>query len=160
MNDIKGLGVDGHWIGIRDGDPRAIALYRRHYSYIQRKRCRPSRLVGGSAHILLLTVDGLAVFGWLERLREEVFTNESAERGILNTIFRNEGPVQSSDLIREAEELAWGRWPGQRLFTYVWDIKVRSPNPGYSYKSAGWHPCGRNKDGRLTILEKYPEVRQ
>jgi hypothetical protein len=27
-------------------------------------------------------------------------------------VFRNEGPVLSSDLILEAEELAWGRWPG------------------------------------------------
>jgi hypothetical protein len=53
--------------------------------------------------------------------------------------------------------LAWQRWPGKRLFTYVWDAKVKSANPGYCFKKAGWQHCGRNADGRLTILEKLPE---
>jgi hypothetical protein len=71
-------------------------------------------------------------------------------------IFRNEGQRLSSDLILAAEEMAWRRWPGERLFTYVWDAKVKSVNPGYCFKMAGWTSCGRNKDGRLTILEKWP----
>ncbi len=76
--------------------------------------------------------------------------------GIECLIFRNEGPILSSTLIREADELAWARWPGERHFTYVWDAKVRSTNPGFCFKRAGWHPCGRNADGRLTILEILP----
>jgi hypothetical protein len=74
------------------------------------------------------------------------------------SIFRNEGPLRSSDLILEAEQLAWRRWPGQRLFTYVWPAKVKSVNPGYCFKMAGWQQCGRNKDGRLIILEKLPRA--
>ena len=105
---------------------------------------------------MLLTADSLAVLGWLEKLRTEVFRHESAERGIMCTIFRNEGPLRSSDLILEAEQLAWRRWPGQRLFTYVWPAKVKSANPGYCFKCAGWRQCGRNADGRLIILEKKP----
>jgi hypothetical protein len=31
-----------------------------------------------------------------------------------------------------------------------------SANPGYCFKQAGWRTCGRNKDGRLTILERLP----
>lgn len=72
------------------------------------------------------------------------------------SIFRNESEVLSSLLIEEACQLAWQRWPRQRLFTYVWDDKVKSPNPGYCFKLAGFKYCGRNKDGRLSLLERLP----
>ena len=29
---MNGLGIDGNWVGIKDGDPRAVALFNRHYS--------------------------------------------------------------------------------------------------------------------------------
>lgn len=72
-------------------------------------------------------------------------------------MFRNEGAGLSSDLIREADSLAWQRWPVARHFTYVDDSKIQSRNPGYCFLQAGWRRCGRNADGRLTILEIYPE---
>jgi hypothetical protein len=81
---------------------------------------------------------------------------DDGQRGVMCSVFRNEGAHRSSDLIREACELAWQRWPGARLFTYVADAKVRSTNPGYCFQVAGWRKCGRNKDGRLTILELLP----
>jgi hypothetical protein len=76
------------------------------------------------------------------------------QTGVNCAVFRNEGAGLSSDLIREADELAWQRWPGERHFTYVWDEKVRSRNPGYCFLKAGWQRVGRNKDGRLTLLER------
>ena len=72
-------------------------------------------------------------------------------------MFRNEGPILSSTLILEAEQLAWRRWPGTRIYTYVCDPKVNSTNPGYCFLRAGWRRCGRNKHARLTILEKQPD---
>ena len=149
----NGLGIEGHWIGIHDGDPRAVTLYRRHYSAPRLGRLRyhanQRKFCGPGAHMVLLTSDGLGLFVWrLNLIRQD------GQLGMECSVFRNEGPLRSSDLILEAEELAWCRWPGQRLFTYVWPAKVKSINPGYCFKCAGWRQCGRNKDGRLIILEK------
>ncbi len=122
--------------------------------------------------MVLLTVDTRALFVWhhmmdpderdalgIDKRREQRGNTPSKycggkERvGVMCSVFRNEGLVLSSTLILEAMDLAWQRWPGQRLFTYVWDAKVKSVNPGYCFKIAGWKVCGRNKDGRLTMLE-------
>lgn len=80
------------------------------------------------------------------------------QEGLCCAVFRNESAVQSSALIREADDLADAKWGPLRHWTYVWDAKVRSTNPGYCFIMAGWRKCGRNKDGRLTILEKLPTV--
>ena len=152
---VQPLGIEGHWIGVRDADPRAVALYRRHYS--AKNPARPrfgtnyAKFCGPGRHSVYLTTDGLALWVWrLSKVRRD------GQTGIECSIFRNEGPLRSSDLIREAMDLAWSRWPGQRLFTYVWDTKVKSVNPGYCFKMADWKACGRNADGRLTILECWP----
>ena len=41
------------------------------------------------------------------------------ETGVNCAVFRNEGPVRSSELIMAADAVAWLRWPGERLYTYV-----------------------------------------
>ena len=145
------LGVEGHWIGSKDGDPRGLGLFRQHYSARRyRDGRRRSLFVGPGEKMVLLTVGVDALFVWRK------FLSDDDQEGVNCAVFRNEGPVLSSDLILEAEELAWGRWPGERLFTYVWDAKVKSVNPGYCFKKAGWDVCGRTKINRLTILEKLP----
>ena len=165
------LGVEGHWLGVHDGDPRAVALYRRHYSANLKHNHRHG-FVGHGDKLVLITATGDALFAWkthpLELPTPAKPDKRSLKRGdrpparygkeggIICTVFRNEGSLRSSDLILEAEALAWQRWPGQRLFTYVWPAKVKSVNPGYCFKMAGWRQCGRNKDGRLVILEKMP----
>jgi hypothetical protein len=157
--------VAGHWLSVRDSDPRAIGLYARHYSAasrIGRERWLRSGISGPGEGMVLLTEDSRAL--WLWRTRMSAYVGSAAkrgyddgQRGVMCSVFRNESPVLSSELIREACELAWQRWPGERLFTYVADAKIRSVNPGYCFKKAGWRTCGRNADGRLTILEILPE---
>jgi hypothetical protein len=144
---LKPLGIDGYWVGVHDADPRAVPIYRRHYS-ANPKANNWCGFSGNGQTMVLLTLDCKALWNW-RFVKEE---------GVVCSVFRNEGPILSSKLILEAEELAWRRWPGQRLFTYCWDAKVASVNPGYCFKKAGWRVCGRNKDGRLTILEKLPMV--
>ena len=100
--------------------------------------------------MVLLTLDSLAVFAWRK------FHNQANQTGVNCAIFRNEGPYRSSALILEAEQLAWKRWPGERLYTYVNPRKVQSPNPGYCFKKAGWRFCGISKRRKLHILEKLP----
>ena len=67
-------------------------------------------------------------------------------------MFRNEGPALSSRLIREGMEVAWGCWPGERLYTYVdaravgWTNQA-GHNPGYCFLRAGWRRYGRTGGG-------------
>ena len=150
--------VDGHWLPIKDGDPRAAALYRRHYSCYQYADNRRNQhgyrnrfmIVGPGQKMLLLTLACDALFAWRK------FIDRSGQTGVNCSVFRNESPVLSSELILEAEQHAWARWPGDRLYTYVKGSAVLSSNPGYCYLRAGWRKCGFTKGG-LVILEKLPE---
>ena len=149
----QSLGVEGHWLSVKDGDPRARAIYERHYSVPQHAYSkRRTIFVAPGQKMVLITVTADALFVW----SKELFFGDKTQSGVNCAVFRNEGTLLSSMLVEEACELAWARWPGQRLFTYVWDAKVKSANPGYCFKKAGWRTCGRNKDGRLTILERLP----
>ena len=66
---------------------------------------------------------------------------------------RNEGPLRSSDLIRGAVRLAWQRWPGATLYTYVDAARIRSTNPGYCFLAAGWRRLPeRTKRRGLRVL--------
>ena len=147
-----------HWIPTKDGDKAAHGLMSRHYSYHAYKDGRrqqqgnPNRFLfcGPGEKMVLVTVDYSALFVWRK------FRDDSGQTGINCAVFRNESGVRASDLIREAEGLAWQRWPGERLYTYVNAKQVKSANPGYCFKMAGWRVCGETKSKRLVILEKLP----
>ena len=149
---------DMNWLPARDGDPRVFALMRRHYSYREyadgrrRNPSNPNRflVVGPGEKMVLLTADCRALFVWRR------FIDDSGQQGVNCAVFRNEGDELSSTLILEAEQLAWDRWPGQRLYTYIAPRCVRSANPGYCFKRAGWQLCGITKGKGLLILEKLP----
>jgi len=150
----------GSWFSVTPFDPRLVGLYLRHYSsqkalgqhagYHQRHSRYAHGVAGNGESLCLLTVNGDAGFIW----RRDNVPRKDRQIGVNCTIFRNEGPRLSSGLIREADEMAWAKWPTEpRHWTYVADSQVKSVNPGYCFKKAGWTACGRNKDGRLTILE-------
>jgi hypothetical protein len=146
----------GAWRVTQDGDPAGRDIHRRHYSRrTYRDSRRPRLFVGPGEKLVLVTHDGRALFVWRK------FKDDSGQLGVNCAVFRNEGGERSSDLIRAADEVAWARWPGERLYTYVDPAKVASPNPGYCFKAAGWRFCGRTKGGHgrsvLDILECRPE---
>jgi len=139
-----------NWIPVRDGNLAAWLLFQRHYSkYHYKDGRRPKRFVRPGERIVLITQDGLALFVWRK------FIDASGQKGVNCSVFRNEGPILSSKLILEAEQWAWDRWPGQRLYTYVNAKKIKSSNPGYCFKMAGWKVCGITKVNKLVILEKF-----
>jgi len=70
-------------------------------------------------------------------------------------IFRNESARRSSDIILEAERHAIDKWGVGRGYTYVDPKKIRSRNPGYCYKVAGWRRVGVSKSGQI-LLAKDP----
>jgi len=150
--------IADYWLPIKDGDQRAAALYRRHYSayhYKDGRRSDPGYrnrflIVGPGEKMVLMTVNCDALFVWRR------FIDKSGQTGVNCAVFRNESPVLSSVLIEEAERHAWARWPGERLYTYVDPGAVKSTNPGYCFKASGWNRCGVTAARKLLILEKYP----
>jgi hypothetical protein len=142
-----------HWEELQDGNPDGLALFERHYSALPYKDGRErDRFAGPGFKTVLLTRDRKALFVWRK------FIDDSGQQGINCAIFRNEGPILSSDLIKEAMAIAWQRWPDARLYTYVNEKKVASANPGYCFKQAGWTNCGRSKSRNLVILEALPTL--
>lgn len=146
------------WTKVTKFDPRSAALADRHYS--RRKVGSPQFMPPGQT-LILLTDDEAAVFGWWRPDPKSGIKAMNGLDGWTCTIFRNESlAYRSSDLILAAEEmlLAEGRGVGPDGFiTYVWDKKVKSENPGYCFKLAGYKTRGRSADGKKTLLIKpYP----
>jgi hypothetical protein len=137
------------WIKVKDGNEYARQLFHRHYSYRPYADGRkPKLFCGPGEKMVLLLNNGQALFVWRK------FISGDGQQGINCSIFRNESTYMSSWLILEAEKLAWERWPGERLYTYVHPGKIQSANPGYCFKKAGWVQCGETKVNKLVILEK------
>ena len=148
MNTQPFLFGDG-WIAVRDGNDTARAIFNRHYSrYRYADGRRPLIFVGPGEKLVLLTPDALALFVWRR------FISADGQQGVNCAVFRNEGPQLSSDLIRQADAIADERWPGERHYTYVAPQKIKSSNPGYCFKMAGWRSCGVTRHNRLIILER------
>lgn len=141
------------WMSVKDGDPRARAIYRRHYScyrYVDGRK--PALFVGPGEKMVLMTVECAALWVWRK------FINDSGQTGVNNAVFRLEdrGRYLASELIREACEIAWLRWPGERLYTYVNPARVRHKrDPGRCFLKAGWRHAGTTKGG-LLVFEVTP----
>lgn len=143
-------GLAGYWLGVLDGDARAYAIYQRHYSARKYKTTRHRTLFAGPGEkMILMTLHCDALFVWRK------FIDASGQQGVNCAVFRNESEYLSSTLINEAVGYAWIRWPGQRLYTYVNPKRIKSTNPGYCFKMAGWSQCGHTKKN-LIILERLP----
>ena len=151
--DLPNL-VPGYWLSVRRNDPRAFGLWRRHYSAEKNWRWRAvgdTNILGPGECQVLLSQCGRALFAWQLNTAERF----DGQKGVCCTVFRNEGAGLSSDMIREADELARQRWPEQfRHFTYVNAAKVRPKrDPGRCFLRAGWRRCGASKEG-LLLLER------
>ncbi len=138
------------WWLTKDGDRSCLKLYSHHYS--ARKAYRDGRpryqFVGPGASIVLRTADASALFVWREYIDDTI----PKQNGIECSVFRNEGPERSSELIRQADAIADFCWPGARHYTKVDPPKIRSSNPGFCFLAAGWRKCGLSKGG-LQILQ-------
>lgn len=148
-------------------DPRGALLADGHYS--RRKPGSPQFMPPGQK-IILISRDERAVFGWWRPHPDSGIKAMNGLDGWTCSIFRNSNPrpSESSEMILDAERafaaVGYGCGPSG-LLTYVWDAKVRSANPGYCFKQAGWHTAGRrhaccrhmphrSADGRKTLLHK------
>lgn len=137
-----------NWEVVRRSDARARALADRHYS----RQSPGTREFMASGRTLVLLGPG-AVWGAIENL------DPVGQLRWRVSVFRNEGPILSSVLVREATELTRTWWavhyrgePGVPLQTEVDPKRTRAKrDPGRCFRRAGW----RHVDTRrgLVILE-------
>lgn len=139
----------GHWLEYKDGNEKGLELYERHYSCYQYADGRDRKLfVGPGFKTVLINREQNALFVWRK------FFDKSGQVGINCAVFRNEGIILSSTLIKEAVEIIGLKYPGARLYTYVNENSIKSTNPGCCFKKAGWKKSGYTKGG-LLILESF-----
>ncbi len=109
--------------------------------------------MGPGRVLVLLSEDGRAVWGAIENL------DPAGTRRWRVSIFRNEGPVLSSLLVREAtaQTYAWweshyGERPISPLTTEVDPSKTRRKrDPGRCFRKAGWTVIGERRG--LVVME-------
>uniref|UniRef100_A0A6M3LF66 Uncharacterized protein n=2 Tax=viral metagenome TaxID=1070528 RepID=A0A6M3LF66_9ZZZZ len=138
------------WIVVSKGDIRARGIADRHYS--RQKKGTPLFTRPGN-NLVFLTKDCSALWvSW--KPANGIKRMDTAGDVYECTIFHRDGGVLASELVREAIELTeqlWGKSPDGWI-TYIADDKVKSVNPGYCFKQAGFQVAGRNKKGNLTKL--------
>ena len=67
---------------------------------------------------------------------------------------RKSGPMASEQIkeaVRVTEEM-WGPPPKDGWITFIKADAIKSKNPGYCFKRAGWVPFGTNANGKLIRL--------
>ncbi len=126
-------------------DVESCVLADRHYS---RQTIGSNQFMPPGRTIVLRSPAGDVVFGWL--WQEHRADNQV---GFNCSIFRNESSRLSSDIILDAERTAVAAWGPNRAFTYINADAIRSRNPGYCFKMAGWREAGRSRKG-LILLDK------
>lgn len=150
----SGVTHEMYWQVVKRSDARGAALADRHYS---RKTIGSMHFTPPGRCLVLLTSQADAL--WVSSWPYEVFVKHAWPGAWMCTLFRNESPMLSSELIRQAVAVTrykWGRPPTLGMITFVDMAKVRSCNPGYCFKKAGWKQVGLTKSG-LVVLQLLPQ---
>lgn len=148
--------ADGYWRRVRRCEGAARRLADRHYS---RQTPGARDFMGNGRTLVLLSWDARAVWGAIENL------DPVGGHRWRCSIFRNEGMVLSSVLIREATarthvfwERRYGALPSIPLTTEVDPSKVlRKRDPGRCFRKAGWRKVAVVRG--LILLEAPGEAR-
>lgn len=131
-------------------DTEALPLANRHYN---RQSPESPQFVPPGRCIVLLTPNADAL--WVSSWPFAQYVKHAWAGAWLCSCFRNESPILSSDLIRNAVAVTryfWLHPPELGMVTFVDTEKVRHKrDPGRCYRKAGWKPCGYTKGGLLAL---------
>lgn len=136
----------GAWEVSHRFDRRALPLADRHYN---RQKVGTPQFVPPGRCLVLLTLGADAL--WVTSWPFAEFTRHRWAGAWVNSLFRNESPHLSSELIREA--VAVTRWhfgspPELGMVTFVDAGKVRHKrDPGRCYRKAGFTHVGYTEGG-------------
>lgn len=140
------------WNVTHRADRRARKLADAHYS---RKTIGGEQFAPPGYALVLLTANAQAL--WVSSYQQDRY---APYPGWVCSIFRNESAMLSSMLIRQAVAATryyWGEPPATGMLTFIDASKVRSCNPGYCFKRAGFKQIGTTKRGQI-ILQMRPEA--
>lgn len=148
------------WLRTNKFDRDGVRLLRTHYS--RRKPDSPQFMPPGET-LVLITPCRRAVWGWWRPHPRSGLRSRNGHDGWTCSVFHNDGAGLSSALILAAEiELVRATDDGtltapcgpSGMLTYVWRARVRSANPGYCYRCAGWSRVGISADKRKDLWQK------
>ncbi len=137
----------GRWAITDKGDDRARALAEDHYT---RQTPGARSFTRNGQNLVFLTPDLKAVWVTFRPTAGKAERKDKLEAWEC-ALFRNTGPFRSSELIIDAVLLSmalWGPVPKDGFITFVKPECVKSVNPGYCYKKAGWKSFGTAADGK------------
>lgn len=140
-----------NWTLSHRADPEARVLADRHYN---RQKPGAPQFVPPGRCLVLKRPDAFWVTSW----PFAEYVKHAWPGAFVCSAFRNEGPVLSSTLIREAVAATVWKWPDvpdEGMVTFVDRRKVRKGNPGYCYQKAGFARVGHTKGG-LVALQLFP----
>jgi hypothetical protein len=142
-----------HWRLSHRADQEAIPLADRHYN---RQKPGTPQFVPPGRCIVLLAEDALWVTSW----PYPEYVKHAWPGAWVNSLFRNEGSVLSSLLIRDAIAATRYYWepPELGIVTFVDASKVRSMHPGYCYLKAGFLRAGKTAGGLIALQMKPEEM--
>ena len=138
----NGLIVTNHF------DQECRLLADRHYS---RRTVGARQFLYSGRKIVLRDAAADVLFAWIFPDPAMRMDNQT---GYNCAIFRNESSRRSSEIILEAEKIAFDRWGPDRLYTYVNPSKIKSANPGYCFKCAGWRYVSLSKSGQHLLVKE------
>ena len=131
-----------------DGEMSLLA--DRHYS---RRTVGARQFLYSGRKLVLRNSEGTVLFGWIWPDDDKRMDGQT---GYNCAIFRNESPRKASEIILEAERLAFEKWGPNRLYSYVdpaktqvvralrnyprWGIRRGERIVGFCYRKAGWKP--------------------
>lgn len=141
-----------YWRRSHRFDARALPLADAHYN---RQTVGSPQFVPPGSPLVLLLPDAKAL--WVT-VRQKYAQHAWAGAWVCSC-FRNESPILSSDLIREAVSLTRGEFgspPLLGIITFVNAAKVRHKrDPGRCFIKAGWKRIGFTQGG-LVVLQQLP----
>lgn len=137
----------GPWVRTHNCDPAGRELADRHYS---RQTIGAPRFTRPGTNLVLRTPNGDAIWAsWFGKYRRDGLDAYEC------TIFRNESTYMSSYLIAYACLATFETFGDieDGIITYVDETKVKSNNPGFSFRSVGFKKIGRTKKAKLLIYQ-------
>lgn len=145
--------TSSYWERVNRRDRRVVRLADRHYS----REVIGSPQVGGSGFLVVLTTP-CGDAAWITRRQPNPTHRWKASWDCV--LFRNESPVLSSVLIRDAVAVTralWGDPPSDGFLTYVDPTATRRKrDPGRCYRKAGWRLLPDRSTRGLVVLQLLP----
>lgn len=129
-------------------DPEMAMLADRHYS---RRTVGARQFLYSGRKLVLRDTAGTILFAWMWPDDDKRMDDQT---GYNCAMFRNESDRRGSDIILEAERMAYERWGKNRFYTYVDPGKVKSKNPGYCFKVAGYRFVRTSASGKHLLTKE------